>query len=322
MDARQLEYFLAVVDHGGFSRAAKAMFVAQPSLSQAIRALERDLGSELFHRIGRRVVLTGAGRALIAPARQVVRGLELARATVAAVQDLRSGRVEIAAMPSATVEPLSTVVRRFTGRHPGVSVRIRSAPRAHTVLEMVRTGTAEIGLLASRDAPRLDTVAVYPAGRHRLVLVTPGNGPFPAGTPVRYEQLAGHRLIVGEPGTGMRDLVEEIRAAGIEVTIVVESENREAFLPLVLGGVGLAVVADSWSRLAQRSGALVLDLEPAAHLEVAFVTRKAPLTPAAAAFLAAASAVTGAGDDATDARSLAAYVGSNAAVTSNDRRSL
>lgn len=290
MDARQLEYFLAVVDHGGFSRAAKAMFVAQPSLSQAIRALERDLGSELFHRIGRRVVLTGAGRALIEPARQVVRGLELARASVEAVHDLTSGRVEIAAMPSATVEPLSSVVREFTARHPGVSVRIRAAPRAHAVLEMVRTGTTELGLLASRERLAIEPLALHPVGRHRLVLVTPEDGPFPPGVPVRYHQLAGHRLIVGEQGTGMRDLVEEIRAAGIGVHIAVESENREAFLPLVLGGVGLAVVADSWSRLAERAGALVLELDPPAYLSVAFVTRRAPLTPAASAFLAAARA--------------------------------
>ncbi|MEU1853423.1 LysR family transcriptional regulator, partial [Streptomyces sp. NPDC019990] len=78
MDIRQLEYFLAIVDRGGFSRAASALYVSQPSLSQAVRALERDLGSELFHRIGRRAVLTEAGRALIEPAREAVRGLETA----------------------------------------------------------------------------------------------------------------------------------------------------------------------------------------------------------------------------------------------------
>ncbi|GGW47903.1 hypothetical protein GCM10010320_30460 [Streptomyces caelestis] len=62
MDIRQLEYFLAIVDRGGFNRAASALYVSQPSLSQTVRALERDLGSELFHRIGRRAVLTEAGR--------------------------------------------------------------------------------------------------------------------------------------------------------------------------------------------------------------------------------------------------------------------
>lgn len=61
MDARQLEYFLAIVEHGGFSKAAAALHVAQPSLSQAMANLESDLGVSLFHRLGRGVVLSEAG---------------------------------------------------------------------------------------------------------------------------------------------------------------------------------------------------------------------------------------------------------------------
>jgi DNA-binding transcriptional LysR family regulator len=67
MDIRQLEYFLAIVDHGGFNRAASALYVSQPALSQTVRSLERDLGAALFHRIGKRAVLTEAGTALIEP---------------------------------------------------------------------------------------------------------------------------------------------------------------------------------------------------------------------------------------------------------------
>ncbi|MEU7599213.1 LysR family transcriptional regulator, partial [Streptomyces sp. NPDC039022] len=110
MDIRQLEYFLAIVDQGGFHRAAAALYVSQPSLSQSVRALERDLGSDLFHRVGRRAVLTEAGRALIEPARATVRSLATARASVAAVHELRTGRVDVAAMPSQAVEPLTTMI--------------------------------------------------------------------------------------------------------------------------------------------------------------------------------------------------------------------
>jgi DNA-binding transcriptional LysR family regulator len=84
MDIRHLEYFLAIVDHGGFNRAASALYVSQPSLSQAVRTLERDLGTDLFHRIGRRAVLTEAGKALIDPAREAVRSLRTARSSVEA----------------------------------------------------------------------------------------------------------------------------------------------------------------------------------------------------------------------------------------------
>ncbi|MFI7134641.1 LysR family transcriptional regulator [Nonomuraea sp. NPDC050153] len=78
MDFRQLERFLAVVDHGGFHRAAEVLYVAQPSLSQSIKQLEREMGDALFHRVGRGVVLTEAGRELVGPARMAVHALGLA----------------------------------------------------------------------------------------------------------------------------------------------------------------------------------------------------------------------------------------------------
>ena len=82
MDIRQLKFFLAVVDHNGFSRAAKHLMVAQPSLSQAIATFERELGMPLFHRIGRGVVLSEAGTALVGPARVVLRDLDEAKAAM------------------------------------------------------------------------------------------------------------------------------------------------------------------------------------------------------------------------------------------------
>ncbi|MGD0937615.1 MAG: LysR family transcriptional regulator [Streptosporangiaceae bacterium] len=73
MDLRRLGHFLAVADHGGFSRASKAVFVSQPALSLSVRELEEELGAELFYRAGRSVRLTPAGKALLGPARQPLR---------------------------------------------------------------------------------------------------------------------------------------------------------------------------------------------------------------------------------------------------------
>ncbi|MBD3010750.1 LysR family transcriptional regulator [Streptomyces sp. 5-10] len=288
MDVRQLEYFLAVVDHGGFNRAASALYLSQPSLSQAIRALERDLGSDLFHRIGRRAVLTDAGTALIGPAREAVRSLRLARASVESVHGLRTGRVDIAAPPSQAVEPLTGLIDRFARAHPAVSVRVQAAFTPRDVTEMVRTGVCELGLLASPDPVPRGDVRTYPLSEQRFVLLTPPDGPFRPGVPVRHEQLSGHRLIVGQKGTGMRRYVDDLVAEGVALTVVVETEHRVSILPLVLRGVGLAVVADAWRGLAERAGALVLDLEPSTGLRIALVSRRAPLTPAAEAFVSTA----------------------------------
>lgn len=285
MDVRQLEYFLAVVDHGGVNRAAAALHLSQPSLSQAIRMLERDLGSDLFHRIGRRVVLSDAGRALVEPAREAVRGLDLARSAVEAVRGLRRGRVDVAALPTQAIEPLTGLVAGFTERHPEVSVSIRGALTNRDAVQMVRTGTCELGVVATESPHPGTEVHVYPLVRQSFVLLAPRGGPFPPGAPVRVADLAGRRLIVGHRGSGMRRFADRLIAEGLDAHIAVETEHRVSILPLVLGGAGFAVVTDAWRELAEQTGVLALDLEPTDHLHVALISRKGPLTAAARAFV-------------------------------------
>ncbi|MFH8790989.1 LysR family transcriptional regulator [Streptomyces sp. NPDC017941] len=288
MDIRQLEYFLAIVDHGGFNRAATALYLSQPALSQAVRALERDLGGSLFHRIGRRAVLTEAGTALIEPARAAVRSLATARSCVAAVHELREGRLDVAAMPSQAVEPLTTMIRAFSGRHPAVSVSVRAAFTSRDVVDMVRTGAGELGLLATSGPLPDKEVVSHAAGEQRFVLVTPPDGPFPGARSIACEELAGHRLIVGQRGTGMRAYVDGLRERGIDITVAAETEHRVAILPLVLARVGLAVVTESWRTMAEQAGALVVDIEPRTTLRIALVSRRTGLSPAARTFVGCA----------------------------------
>ena len=156
MDARQLEYFLAIVDHDGFVRAAEHLHVAQPSLSQAIAKLERELGVALFHRIGRGVILSRAGSELVEPARQVLRDLRTARASMESMKGLQRGSVELVAMPSPGIEPLSTLIRRFTRHYPGIRVEVGAAFTPEEVVDDVRQGRCELGLAGS-PGPRFAT---------------------------------------------------------------------------------------------------------------------------------------------------------------------
>lgn len=289
MDVRQLEYFLAVVDHGGVNRAATALHLSQPSLSQAVRSLERDLGSDLFHRIGRRVVLTEAGRALVAPAREAVRGLELARSAVEAARGLRRGTVDVATLPTQAIQPLTGLVSGFTRRYPEMSVSVRVALTTRDAVDMVRTGACELGVVATARPLPPTEVRVVPLVRQEFVLLAPRDGPFPAGEPVPVERLAGRRLIVGQRGSGMRRFVDDLIARGLDAHIAVETEHRVAVLPLVLAGAGFAVVTDAWRDLAERAGALTLDLVPTDGLHVALISRRGALTAGAAAFVALAA---------------------------------
>jgi len=294
MDARQLAYFLAVVEQLNFSRAAEQLHIAQPSLSQAIGTLEREVGVPLFHRVGRGIVLSDAGAQLIEPARQVLRDLESAKAAVQSTQGLQRGRVELVSMPSPGIEPLTTMVRDFGVAHRAMSVSVTGVFAPDEVIHAVKSGQGEIGLLGSATSPNTAGLLVLPVEDQPLVLVSPREPALGAQTEpaerVSRSELAGLRLIVSKEGSLMRQLVDDVLASGVEAEIVVEVEHRTSILPMVLAGIGHAVVPSSWTPLAERAGALVREVEPASYLRIALVTRKAVLTPSAKAFMRIAKA--------------------------------
>jgi DNA-binding transcriptional LysR family regulator len=292
VDARQLEYFLAIVENDGFGRAAKKLHIAQPSLSQAIAGLERELGVPLFHRIGRGVVLSDAGTELIEPARQVLRDLRTARSTMESLEGVRRGRVELVTMPSPGIEPLGALTREFLHRHPGVTVSAAAAFTPDEVVEKVRHGAAELGLVGSPGPLRPPGVDVLALEDQPFVLVGRPGPDFPDGDPVPRAALAGARLIVSPVGSQMRRIVDDILASGADVRIAAEVAHRTSILPLVMHGVGMAVLPAAWAPLARRTGARAVRLDPPAHLHIALLSRSAPMTPAARAFLATARAYT------------------------------
>ena len=285
MDVRQLTYFLAVVETMNFGRAAEQLYIAQPSLSQAIGTLERELGVPLFHRVGRGIVLSDAGAQLIEPARQVVRDLEAARDAARSARGLQRGRVELIAMPSPGMEPLSTLIRNFTAAHPSMTVTADAAFTPDEVVQAVKAGRSELGLLGAASPPHTGGLRVLPIEDQPLVLISPPEDETPSAPTVARDALAGARLIVSKRGSLMRGLVDDVLARGVEAQIVVEVEHRTSILPLVLAGVGHAVMPSSWTPLAQRSGARVRRIEPAVLLRIALVFRPGSLTPAAEAFV-------------------------------------
>ncbi|MDQ0210543.1 LysR family transcriptional regulator [Arthrobacter bambusae] len=291
MDTRKLKYFLAVVDHDGFNRAAEHLLIAQPSLSQTIAGLEKELGVPLFHRIGRRAVLSEAGKELVGPARLVMRDLDAAQSAVESLQGIRSGRLDIITMPSPGIEPLTSMIAAFTKVYPAVRLNVSAAFTPEEVIESVRNGSSEIGLAGSPTPILVPGVEVIELEKQPLILiVNPQADSFGAEqTAIQREDLGGQRIIASQRGSLMRWLVDDALAHGVEVEIVVEVAHRTSILPLVLAGVGHAVMPSSWAPTAHKAGLRTMLIEPVTHLDVAVLSRKDNLTPAAKAFLKVAA---------------------------------
>src|SRR5215218_54563 len=144
MDLRQLRYALAVVDEGTFTAAATVCHVAQPSLSQAVASLERELGVALFERLGRRVELTAAGMAFVPAAREVLRAVGTIVADVGAVAGLDAGHLDLVALPTLAVDPVTPLVGAFRRAHPGVVVRLAHPEGKDELLGRIRSGDSEL----------------------------------------------------------------------------------------------------------------------------------------------------------------------------------
>lgn len=285
MDIRQLKFFLAIVDNGGFKRAADELMVAQPSLSQAIANFERELGMPLFHRVNRGIVLSDAGRALLSPARLVMRDIDEAVQAVRELQNLRKGRLNLITMPSPALEPLTTLMTSFITHHPEVPINAEAGFTAEEVLGGVRSGRCEIGILGSAEptrAPDLDVIALE---SQALVLISASDADGPTTETVHRDDLNGCRLIVSQRGSLMRAFVDDILNDGIEVSIVAEIAHRTSILSLVLTGIGRAVMPAAWVSSARREGARVQRIIPETYLHIAAVSRRNHLSTPAVAFM-------------------------------------
>ncbi|HWN34852.1 MAG TPA: LysR family transcriptional regulator [Pseudonocardia sp.] len=293
MERRQLEYFLALVEHGGFTNAARVLRVAQPSLSHAIAALETELGGLLFHRLPHGAVLTPAGAALVEPARQVARDLATATASVREVLGLSAGRLDIVAQTTLAMDPLAAMLGRYAGRHPKVAIRVTDPERGSEVGQLVRTGQCELGLVSAEvDTPDLASVAL---AEQDLLLVcppepaVPGSHPDPGLVPgaLPLAEVATLRLVATPEGTGIRDiLAAAARQVGLELNVAVETAHRAMIVPLVLAGAGASLLPRSMADDAAGKGAVLRATTPALRYRGRLVWRSGPLSPAADSFVA------------------------------------
>jgi LysR family transcriptional regulator, carnitine catabolism transcriptional activator len=289
VDERRLRYFLAVAEEGAVTRAAQRLAVAQPSLSQALRAFEAELGVELFHRVGRGMRLSSAGRQLVGPARQVVRAMDDARDAVSGASELRTGTLELATLATLAIDPVAELVGRFRDRYPGIEVDVLEPDTAAGVSAFVREGACELGV-AHLPIPAEGLIEL-PLGEQELLFVLPPRpgGDHARGQPIGARELGEIPLVVAPRGTSTRMLLDQaLDAVGVPPRIAVETAAREAIVPLVLSGAGAALLPGPLARDAQRRGAIVRRGNPRITRRIGLVHREGPLSAAARAFLAIA----------------------------------
>jgi DNA-binding transcriptional LysR family regulator len=270
MNLRQLECFVAAVEEGSLTRAARRLGIAQPSLSGHIHALEHEAGGRLLVRLARGVSPTPAGRALLPEARACVRALDRAQQAVRATIAVEEGELEVATVLSMAVGLLPPAIVAWQERHPQVAIRLHEFVHRRLLEDSVERGVADIAVgpapLREWNGPL--RVVTW----EEFVVVLSPNDPLAGRDSVDPAELADRQWVLYQPTHGLDGVVEEIcRRAGFSPRAHVRTSQAEAAARLGAAGLGPAIVPDNV--VMPGLGGAVLRLQPRATRDVAVFSR-------------------------------------------------
>ncbi|MBL8954283.1 MAG: LysR family transcriptional regulator [Myxococcaceae bacterium] len=244
----RLHVFDAVVRHGGFSSAARALGLTQSTVSQAIAALEADVGDLLFDRAGRQVTLTEAGRVLSAHAATVLRSLDDARSGLERQRDVTQGPLAVGTSDTLATWVLPPVFAALRREHPRVELRLDNRP-SPAIAEAVAARQLDLGVVSlplpigvGAAVRALKQVPLMP---QRDVVAVPKGHPLSRRTKVRAAELAGHPLVLLDRTTASRAWLDvQLEAARVQPKVVMEVSSVEVLKRLAALGFGATVVPE------------------------------------------------------------------------------
>jgi DNA-binding transcriptional LysR family regulator len=242
MKLRQLEVFLAVAREGNFTRAARVLQLAQPTLSEHIRELERELARPLFVRRRRHTTLTEAGRIFEPHARAAVRTVAEGVQAVVELDGLVCGALLIGAGTTPGIYVVPEVLAEFRKQYPGVEVTLRIA-NSRVIEEQVRANQLDLGVVGGHGLAPGERCLAAGLG-DELVLVVGPRHPWARRRDLAPARLAEERVLIREPGSATRDVMERaLQRAGASLPKTMELDHTEAIKQAVMAGLGVAFVS-------------------------------------------------------------------------------
>ncbi|HKS19933.1 MAG TPA: LysR substrate-binding domain-containing protein [Bradyrhizobium sp.] len=265
MDFRQLRTFSCVAELGSLSKASDTLRVAQPALSRQIKLLEHELRTELFTRNGRGMVLTEAGRLLLAKTAGIVRQIDQIRDDIQSSGGPPSGRVVLGLVPTVSCVISARLARRTVESYPGISLCIVESYSGH-LLEWLHRGQMDLAVIYGPSADM--HLTVQSLGRDKIVAVGPRGCGLAKKKQVESGWLLRQRLVLPSHSHGLRTLIEHAAAKKkMKLNIQVEADSFRVLTSLVEEGLGYALLPPSSLRNELAEG----------RLEIAGISNPAPV---------------------------------------------
>ncbi len=247
MELRDLNYFLACVEHRSVTAAARAIHVAQPTLSHALGRLEREVGVRLLDRRPRDDLRpTAAGRLLLARAQDALAAVTGFAADLAALQGLARGELMVASIQSLNATLLPAPIARFVARYPGVALGVRTHP-AEAIAQAVRHGGEEIGFVAGAPPETLTGLSVRRLYQERFVAIIHKSDPLARRRKIAMAALRERALALVPAGTYTATVVHSAcERAGFVPRVAVTLDSGEGLREIVRAGKLITILPERY----------------------------------------------------------------------------
>lgn len=257
MELRHMRYFVAIVETLNFTRAAQRVHVTQSTLSHQIRQLEEELGQRLFERVGKKVILTEAGRSLLEHVVPILRQVDQAIGAMKATPNDLYGELHIAATHSFNVQLIPLCLSIFLQRLPNLKVAVEELA-GDQISERLMSGDLDMGISYRPAIPR--GLRFEPLYNEELKLIVASNHPLAKRKRLRMVELNGQRMTLLSPHFSTRQMLDEcFEAAGARPQIVAELNAISPMIELVRRTDLCSIVSEN--ALANEPGVKAIPLE-------------------------------------------------------------
>lgn len=251
----QLQLFLAVIEHGSYTRAAEILHLSQPAISSRIRALEESIGEKVFDQIGRQIHLTDAGRELRLHAETILRQVANAQRSIAEIRALERGTLRVVATTTFGTYILPSVLGAFHRTYPGITLVMDVTNEARAV-DMVRQDEMDLAVVGFFSG--LDDMEIEHVLRNELFVAAAPTHPLAHKETITFEEFAACPLLLREQGAGTRDVIDRLfQERHFQPKVAIELRQNAIIKQGIMAELGIGVLSRLGARAELAQGTLV-----------------------------------------------------------------
>lgn len=275
VNLRQLQYATFLADHKHYGKTAELLGITQPTLSQQILALEKELGTVLFVRSHKGVALTDAGQEFIRRAKSICSQLDDLKTSMMEYSNLSRGKIRVGVLPAFSYLNIINMITAFRQKYQGISIEINVQPSSVLLEGLFNHQYDAVFMTYIADGTIDDEVEIYTHSVSQMAILFPIDHPFAHMGQIDIRQLDGQNLVAPVSGSPVRkELDKYLTFFGIQPNIICESSNVDTLFRCVRSGLGSACIDYTLAKDLMTDDVLLRPLVPQIEREICFAVLK------------------------------------------------